>query len=223
MEETKMSIAGINGYNYSNYYTGTKRNTAKANGMNSGLLSNVSSTSSNITLHMSGTEDSGNALTAVGFPDGSSASVYKSDAYDSANPEYRVRYWDKEGNYTDTNVQINDVDPRNASYLEMLAYTTYSDVEGFTKNAFGDFMNAAGGVNGNITYDSDSINEKKDYMSMIKEFMQLINLMVCFSSSDFAGIFEPIEVLAASLNVMAVSLLYRPLEASERRFVSLVR
>ena len=115
-----MRIAGINGYNYSNYYTGTKRNTAKANGMNSGLLSNVSSTSSNITLHMSGTEDSGNALTAVGFPDGSSASVYKSDAYDSANPEYRVRYWDKEGNYTDTNVQINDVDPRNASYLEML-------------------------------------------------------------------------------------------------------
>ena len=32
-----MSIAGINGYNYSNYYTGIKRNTAKANGMNSGL------------------------------------------------------------------------------------------------------------------------------------------------------------------------------------------
>ena len=31
-----MSITGINGYNYSNYYTGTKRNTAKANGMNSG-------------------------------------------------------------------------------------------------------------------------------------------------------------------------------------------
>ena len=43
-----MSITGINGYNYSNYYTGTKRNTAKANGMNSGLLSNVSSTSSKL-------------------------------------------------------------------------------------------------------------------------------------------------------------------------------
>ncbi len=26
-------------------------------------------------------------------------------------------------------------------------------------------------MNGNITYDSDSINEKKDYMSMIEEFM----------------------------------------------------
>ena len=41
-------------------------------------------------------------------------------SYTHLNPEYRVRYWDKEGNYTDTNVQINDVDPRNASYLEML-------------------------------------------------------------------------------------------------------
>ena len=144
------------------------------------MLSTARSTSSNITLHMSGTEDSGNALTAVGFPDGSSASVYKADAFDPAKPEYRVRYWDKEGNYTDTNVQINGVDPRNASYLEMLAYTTYSDVEGFTKNAFGDFMNATGGVNGNITYDSDSINEKKDYMSMIKEFMQLQLLNILF-------------------------------------------
>ena len=47
-----MSIAGINGYNYSNYYTGTKRNTAKANGMNSGLLSNVSSTSSVSYTHL---------------------------------------------------------------------------------------------------------------------------------------------------------------------------
>ena len=70
-------------------------------------------------------------------------------------------------------VKVNDIDPQNASYLEMLAYTTYSDVEGLTKNAFGDFMNAARGVNGNISYDAGSINEKKNYMSMVKELMQL--------------------------------------------------
>lgn len=46
---------------------------------------------------------------------------------------------------------------------------------------------------------------------------------MCFNSRDLAGIFEPIEALAASLKVIAVSLPYRPLEASERRFVSLVR
>ena len=47
--------------------------------------------------------------------------------------------------------------------------------------------------------------------------------MVCFNSRDLAGIFEPIEALAESLKVIAVSLPYRPLEDSERRFVSLVR
>ena len=168
-----MSIAGINGYNYSNYYTGTKRNTAKANGMNSGLLSNVSSTSSNITLHMSDGGNSGNALTAMGFPDGTSASVFQADDYNPADPEYRVRYWDKDGNYTDIMVKVKDIDPQNASYLEMLAYTTYGDVEGLTKNAFGNFMSAAGGVNGDLSYNADSINGKKDYMSTIREYMQL--------------------------------------------------
>ena len=34
-------------------------------------------------------------------------------------------------------------------------------------------MNAAGGVNGNITYDSDSINEKKDYMLSLIHIYQI--------------------------------------------------
>ena len=42
--------------------------------------------------------------------------------------------------------------------------------------------------------------------------------MVCFSSRDFAGIFEPIEFLAASRNITAVSLPYLPCELSESRF-----
>ena len=58
-------------------------------------------------------------MTAVGFPDGSSASVYKADDYNSEAPEYRVRYWDKAGNFTDTAVNIGSVNPLNASYLEI--------------------------------------------------------------------------------------------------------
>ena len=164
-----MSISGINNYNYQNYYAGARYNMAKTGGEIRGVLSSTSSASSNITLHMSDGGNSGNALTAMGFPDGTSASVFQADDYNPADPEYRVRYWDKEENYTDTMVKVNDIDPQNASYLEMLAYTSYSDVEGLTKNAFGDFMNAARGVNGNISYDADNIKEKKDYMSMVKE------------------------------------------------------
>ena len=165
-----MNISSITN---SNYYMGSNRAVRNAKNMISNGTLNTECVSSNITLNFSGTEESGNALTAVGFPDGSSASVYKADNYNQANPEYRVRYWDKEGNYTDTNVAINSVEPSNASYLEMLAYTTYSDVQGMTSNAYGNFLQAANGVNGDITYDSNSINEKKDYISMVKEFMQL--------------------------------------------------
>ena len=168
-----MSISGINNYNYPSYYAGARHNTAKTGGRDSGVLSSTSSASSNITLHMSDGGNSGNALTAMGFPDGTSASVFQADDYNPADPEYRVRYWDKEGNYTDTMVKVKDIDPQNASYLEMLAYTTYGDVEGLTKNAFGNFMSAAGGVNGDLSYNADSINGKKDYMSTIREYMQL--------------------------------------------------
>ena len=168
-----MSISGINNYNYPSYYAGARHNTAKTGGRDSGVLSSTSSASSNITLHMSDGGNSGNALTAMGFPDGTSASVFKADDYNPADPEYRVRYWDKDGNYTDIMVKVKDIDPQNASYLEMLAYTTYGDVEGLTKNAFGNFMSAAGGVNGDLSYNADSINGKKDYMSTIREYMQL--------------------------------------------------
>ena len=168
-----MSISGINNYNYPSYYAGARHNTAKTGGRDSGVLSSTSSASSNITLHMSDGGNSGNALTAMGFPDGTSASVFQADDYNPADPEYRVRYWDKDGNYTDIMVKVKDIDPQNASYLEMLAYTTYGDVEGLTKNAFGNFMSAAGGVNGDLSYNADSINGKKDYMSTIREYMQL--------------------------------------------------
>ena len=168
-----MSISGINNYNYPSYYAGARHNTAKTGGRDSGVLSSTSSASSNITLHMSDGGNSGNSLTAMGFPDGTSASVFQADDYNPADPEYRVRYWDKDGNYTDIMVKVKDIDPQNASYLEMLAYTTYGDVEGLTKNAFGNFMSAAGGVNGDLSYNADSINGKKDYMSTIREYMQL--------------------------------------------------
>ena len=60
-------------------------------------------------------------------------------------------------------------------------------------------------------------------ISSISEVNSWMSLMVCFSSRDFAGIFEPIEFLAASRNITAVSLPYLPCELSESRFVSLVR
>lgn len=167
-----MSVNGIGNYNYGSNYIAAN-NAAQMRNRQKSTMGNVrSSQTTNITLHYSG-ENGDKALTAVGFPDGTSASVYKADNYNDANPEYRVRHWGKSGEYTDTYVRPNDVDPQNASYLEMLAYSTYSDVQGYTSGAFGNFLTAAGGVNADITYDEDNVNVKKNFMNMVKEFMQM--------------------------------------------------
>ena len=55
----------------------------------------------------------------------------------------------------------------------MLAYSTYSDVQGNTTNAYRDFMSAAGGTSADIEYDSSNVNEKKNYKSMVLDFMQM--------------------------------------------------
>jgi len=155
----------------SNCYIKNNQNIKNNKNITYNNIVNTECISSNITLNYFGKNE--NALTCVGFPNGLSASVYKTDNYEQANPEYRVRYIDKEGNSIDTNVQINSVDPSNATYLEMLAYSTYSDIQGMTSNAYSNCLQSANGVNGEIVYDSDSINTKKDYMSMVEEFMQL--------------------------------------------------
>lgn len=166
-----MGINGVGNYHYENHYIGAGRTPQMQNGQSA--AGNVgSSRSFGITLHYTG-ENGDKALTAVGFPNGTSASVYKADNYSDTDPEYRVRYWEKSGDYRDVNVKINDVDPENANYLEMLAYAAYSDVQGHTSDAVGNFMSAAGGLNGDITYDEDSVSVKKNFMNMIKEFMQM--------------------------------------------------
>ncbi len=167
-----MSVNGIGSYNYSSNYIGMNR-TAQMRNSQKPTMGNVGSPqTSNITLHYTGVNGD-KALTAVGFPDGTSASVYQAENYNDADPEYRVRYWGKSGDDTDTNVRINDVDPENGSYLEMLAYAAYSDVQGYTSDAFGNFLSAAGGVNGDITNDDNSVNVKKNFMNMVRDFMQM--------------------------------------------------
>ena len=54
----------------------------------------------------------------------------------------------------------------------MLAYSSYLDVTGLTKSAFGDFLTASRGVNGDLTYDAESMNTQMNFKSLVKEFMQ---------------------------------------------------
>lgn len=176
-----MSVNGIESFNYSSNYVGMNQAAQMRNRQKPAVGNGESTRTSNITLHYTGSNGD-TALTAVGFPDGTSASVYRADNYNDADPKYRVRYWSKSGDYTDTIVGINDVDPENGSYLEMLAYAAYSDVQGYTSDAFGNFLSAAGSVNGDITYDENSVNVKKNFTNMVRDYMQMQ-----YDASNLAG------------------------------------
>lgn len=163
-----MGIAGVGSYNYANYY---QSNVSRSSEQASSTFS--TSASKGIELHMTDGETGTKALTSVGFHNGTSASVFKADNYTEENPQYLVKYWDKKGEIQEYNVNPKEVDPENASYIEMLAYSTYSDVQGYTTDAYANFMSAAGGTSADIEYDSTNINEKKNFKLMVEEFMQM--------------------------------------------------
>lgn len=163
---------GITGIGNQNYYAGYQRTTGvKSHNSQTANASNC--TSGNFVLRMTNQETGDKALTCVAFPGGGSASVFKAENYDEADPEYLVKYWDEKGEAQEYSIKPKEVNPSNASYLEMLAYTTYSDAQGYTRNAYGNFLTAARGVNGDISYDSSNVNLAKNFKSMIKEFMQM--------------------------------------------------
>ena len=90
-----MSISGIGGVMGGVNYLGNRVN------RNSNQVASSFSTGSCINLKMTD-EDSGNrALTSVGYPDGSSVSVFKADGYTDGNPQYMVKRWGKDGEETE--------------------------------------------------------------------------------------------------------------------------
>lgn len=162
-----MGIGAIGNYSYNNYYQGVNK---ASSGQSFATSMN---TSTHITLKMTDEDTGDKALTCVGFPNGGSASVYKADNYSEANPQYRVKYWDNKGEEREYFVDPRKVNPSNTSYVEMLAYSTYADIQGGTNDAFGKFLTAAEGVNVDRKYDSSNIDTKMDFKPLVKEFMEM--------------------------------------------------
>lgn len=126
-----------------------------------------------ITLYSQDNSTGKKALSSVGFPNGESISVFEADDFSKENPIYMVKHWDKNGVESEYIIDPRKVNPENASYLEMAAYTTYLDTTGQTKDAFGDFVGASGGINQDAIYDSTNMNSKEDFLAIIYDYMQM--------------------------------------------------
>lgn len=172
-----MSNLGIGRYGYTQPYNRSVvgKNTVSRN------TSNQCSTS-NITLNYTDQATGNKATNCIGFPNGSSASVFRSEQYSAGTPSYLVKYWDGSGKEQKTEIKPKEVDPSNASYLEMLAYSAYADENGFAPNAFHNFNYATLDSDGNMNFDANSIHSKKNFKALIADYMDMQ-----YQANNYAG------------------------------------
>jgi len=126
--------------------------------------------SGSFVLHISNEED-GEAIGAVCGAD-HSVTVYKPKNFDAANPVYKVKIWDKDGNATERMVDISKVDPRNSDFIDMFAYSSHLSASGECPGAQSSFISASGNQHGLDERSYDDLFRKNDWVSALADAMQ---------------------------------------------------
>ena len=173
-----MNVGGITS-NYPMEY-GIKRTQKTMSGQSfantMGKTANVNS-GQIFTLHCLNNELGEKPIGAKGLENGGSTTVYKPVDFDPANPVYRVRIWDAEGNMTERMVDISKVDPKYCDVIDMYAYACHlTDSGEFPDAQFTFFMASSfkqvmenpsnpGGVR-------DNCLDKYNWLDIVQDAMQ---------------------------------------------------
>ena len=183
-----MSITGINGaINYTMGYANNavKKNTAKSsfenhisNAADSNNTTNISS--GHLVLHgIFGETDSEGYTVAGAWGDArtnTSTTVYKPADFDENNPVYRVKIWDSQGNVTERDVNLNEVNVSNCDTFDFYAYSCYLSNSGKYPSAMQDFMMTNAHYAGEEGFGKSSYGDmfaKVDWTSVIKSLMDM--------------------------------------------------
>lgn len=99
--------------------------------------------------------------------------VYQPNDFDPANPVYKVKVWDKEGNVTERMVDVSKVDPGSSDYIEMFAYTSHLSSSGEYSDAQSVFTRAAANQHGVDGIGYGDLFGKTDWFSVVRDAMQM--------------------------------------------------
>ena len=162
-----MGINGISSGYYEARYTNVKN---KANTRFVGNMGKTAATqNASFVLHISDEAD-GEAIGSSTDRRGS-VTVYKPKDFDPSHPVYKVKAWDVKGSVTaERMVDVAEVDPISADYLDMFAYSSHLADSGKCPDAQGAFI----GANANYNADSGySYFDKANWFGMVKDMMQM--------------------------------------------------
>lgn len=106
---------------------------------------------------------------------GKSYIAIKDDTYTEENPILIVRVFNSEGIIEDKKVNVNNVDPKNADFLEMYAYSAYLENSGKVPDAHNYFMSAVFDeeMGNDFATNKGIASIKKNYLNLVKEYMEL--------------------------------------------------
>lgn len=177
-----MNIGNIGATSY-NIWT-RMGNEAATKGISSNKFSEVvgcQGTATNLVLHGVSEEMKEQGYTSVGLwadaRTGNSTSVYKSTDFNESNPVYLVKTWDVQGNVTEKEVNMNEVDLRACNVYEMYAYSCYLSDTGKYMNAETTFMKSLPVGNDmsqfGLASQKDIYTKKVDWLSIIKGWMDM--------------------------------------------------
>lgn len=167
----------INGIGVTGYPAGcgigrAQRNTAGRDytGRMCNMVQTTQMSSGTFELHISNDED-GKAIGAACGED-YSLTVYQPKDFDPANPVYKVKVWDKDGNVTERMVDVSKVDAKGSDYIDMFAYSSYLSVSGKCPGAQSAFISAGAYQHGldNRTY--NDLFETTDWLGLLQDAMQ---------------------------------------------------
>lgn len=174
-----MSVNGIgaSGYPITGYETRKKEQNAVGGNFAKQAAEAVQA-SGQVSATLHGADEGSGDIAVSSWADvvnGSSISVYKTQDFDSENPVYKVKIWDKSGNVTEQMVDVSKVDPKNCDTAEMYAYTANLKESG--KGSFEDTVLKAAVAKAVKNAEqrnsaSWSFSEKTDWVKIVNEIMQ---------------------------------------------------
>lgn len=121
-------------------------------------------------LHISNEQD-GEAIGAMCGAD-HSVTVYKPKDFDAANPVYKVKIWDEDGNATERMVDVSKVDPRNSDYIDMFAYSSHLTATGKCPNAQSAFTSSAMNQHGMDETSYQDLFQQRNWVNQLADAMQ---------------------------------------------------
>jgi len=157
-----MNVSGIETSNYIAEYATKKavKSTSENN-----FESSIKKSKDVLTFHYFDNKDGNTAIGACGN-NGGSVTVYKPKNFDPSNPMYKIREWDSNGNMTERMTDVLEVDPQNADFCDMYAYSCYLTDKGIYSDAQNVFIRARGFCAG------DNLSFTTNWLNVIKTAMQ---------------------------------------------------